>query len=182
MKVGYARVSTGEQNLDLQIRSLECICEKIFTDKVSGKTEQREGLQDALRFVRKGDVIVVWRLDRLARNLKSLIDITLSLEESGIGLISLTEQIDTSTPSGKLVFHLFASLAQFEADLIRQRTIAGLLAAKERGKIGGRPRALSDEQIKDVKHLYQTGVPVSKISKMLNVSKATCYRLVVQSC
>ena len=143
MLVGYARVSTLEQNVDLQIDALrQAGCEKIFEDKVSGTKADRPGLQAALEFVRSGDTLVVWRLDRLGRSLKHLIETVGHLEEQGIGLRSIQEALDTTTAGGKLVFQIFGALAEFEHNLIRERTLAGLSAARARGRKGGRPKAL----------------------------------------
>lgn len=178
MKIGYARISTSEQNLDLQLDALnKHSCEKIFTDKLSGRNDNREGLSNAFANARSGDIICVWRLDRLARSLKHLIDIMINLEQKKIGLISITENIDTQTPGGKLVFHIFGAIAQFETDLIRQRTMAGLEAARSRGKIGGRPSKLnatnSDQFIELTKNENFTK---GDIAKLLGISKATVYR------
>ena len=147
MKVGYARVSTYDQDLSLQIDALQRAgCEKTFDDKASGAKAQRPGLSDAMDFLRKGDTLVVWRLDRLGRSLKHLIETVTVLEEKGIGLISLTESINTTTSGGRLVFHFFGALAEFERSLIRERTQAGLQAARARGRKGGRPKALSPQK------------------------------------
>src|SRR5829696_3337023 len=149
MDVGYARVSTFDQNLDLQKDALKRAgCEKIFTDTMSGAKAERPGLVQALTFTRTGDVLVVWKLDRLGRSLKNLIDVVTKLETLGIGFRSITESIDTTTSGGKLIFHIFGALAEFERDLIRERTQAGLTAARARGRKGGRPRAagLNDER------------------------------------
>ena len=178
MKIGYARISTSEQNLDLQLDALnQHFCEKVFTDKLSGRNDNRDGLNNALSIARNGDTIVVWRLDRLARSLKHLIDIMMDLERKKIGLISITENIDTATPGGKLVFHIFGAIAQFETDLIRHRTMAGLEAARSRGKIGGRPSKVnhtnSDKFIELTKNRnFSRG----DVAKLLGVSKATIYR------
>ena len=134
MLIGYARVSTHEQNLDLQIDALKVVgCEKIFTDKISTLKAERKGLQEALDFLRPGDVLVVWKLDRLGRTLKQLIELIAMFNQKGIGFKSLKETIDTTTSTGKLVFHIFAALAEFERDIIRERTNAGLQAARARG-------------------------------------------------
>src|SRR5256884_9466727 len=139
--IGYARVSTQDQNLHLQKDALtKAGCEKIFTDTISGSTQERKGLDEALSFLRSGDTLVVWKLDRLGRTMKHLIDTVTQLKDKGIGFKSLTENIDTTTPGGKLIFHVFGSLAEFERDLIRERTQAGLLAARARGRNGGRPK------------------------------------------
>ena len=140
MFIGYARVSTQDQNPELQLDALRQEgCEKIFTEKLSGARRDRPELKAALEYMRSDDTLVVWKLDRLARSLKQLIETVEDLEERGIGFSSLTEAIDTTTPSGKLVFHIFAALAEFERSIIRERTMAGLNAARERGRLGGRP-------------------------------------------
>src|SRR5260221_4175596 len=146
--IGYARVSTQDQHFHLQQDALKNAgCLKIFTDTISGATTERKGLDEALDYVRSADTLVVWRLDRLGRSLKHLIETVTLLQEKGIGFKSLTEQIDTGTSGGKLIFHIFGALAEFERNLIRQRTNAGLLAAPARGKLGGRPKSpLSDEK------------------------------------
>ena len=144
MKIGYYRVSTAEQNLDLQTAALEKAgVERIFSDKISGTKTERVGLNELLAFARENDCVVVWRLDRLARLLKDLIDISARLQERGVQLISLTENIDTTSTTGKLFFHIFGALAEFERKLIVERTRAGLDAAKPRGRSGGRRRVLS---------------------------------------
>src|SRR5437660_8896038 len=172
MFIGYARVSTTDQTLNLQLDALKTIgCTKIFTDTASGAKEEREGLEEALAYVREGDTLVVWRLDRLGRSLKHLIEVVSDLEKRGIGFKSLTENIDTTTSGGKLIFHIFGALAEFERNLIRERTNAGLEAARVRGKLGGRPRALSPEKLKLAKRLYAAkSVSVSEIYKALGIS------------
>jgi len=143
MLVGYARVSTTEQTLDLQFDALKKAgCSKIFTDTASGAKTERKGLDEALSYVREGDTLVVWRLDRLGRSLTHLIETVSQLDNRKIGFKSLTEQIDTTTSGGKLIFHIFGALAEFERNLIRQRTNAGLQAARARGRVGGRPKKL----------------------------------------
>lgn len=180
MRVGYARVSTGEQNLDLQTDELkEAGCEKVFTDRISGAKAERPGLQKAMEYLREGDVLVVWKLDRLGRSLKDLIGKVEALAERGAEFKSLREGIDTTTSAGKLTFHLFGALAEFERDIIRERTMAGLRAAKARGKTGGRPRALSDEDIALAQKLIvDPDLSVGRICEMLGVSSATLYRYV----
>ena len=144
MLIGYARVSTQEQTLNLQKDALaKAGCTKIFTDTASGAKTERIGLEEALNYVRKGDTLVVWRLDRLGRSLPHLITTMTDLEERGIGFKSLTENIDTTTSGGKLIFHIFGALAEFERNLIRERTTAGLLAARARGRKGGRPKVMT---------------------------------------
>src|SRR6266550_561356 len=142
MLIGYARVSTQDQTVNLQKDALEKIgCAKIFTDIISGATTERQGLDEALSYVREGDTLVVWKLDRLGRSLKHLIETITNLNNRKIGFKSLTENIDTTTSGGKLIFHFFGALAEFERDLIRERTNAGLQAARARGRKGGRPKA-----------------------------------------
>src|SRR6266576_1164484 len=142
MLIGYARVSTQDQTLNLQKDALEKIgCTKIFSDTISGSATQRSGRDEALEFVREGDTLVVWKLDRLGRSLKHLIETITNLNNRNIGFKSITEQIDTMTSGGKLIFHIFGALAEFERDIIRERTNAGLQAARARGRIGGRPKA-----------------------------------------
>jgi len=141
MLIGYARVSTTEQTLALQSDALTKVgCSRIFTDTASGATTSRPGLTEAMTFAREGDVLVVWRLDRLGRSLKHLIETITTLDQQGIGFRSLTESIDTTTSGGKLIFHIFGALAEFERDIIRERTRAGLEAARARGRMGGRPK------------------------------------------
>jgi DNA invertase Pin-like site-specific DNA recombinase len=176
--IGYARCSTLDQHLHLQEDALKKMNSiKIFTDKISGRVEEREGLNNALAFARAGNSIVIFSLSRLGRSLKHLIEIVSELEKREIGLISLTEQIDTSTPTGKLLFHLLASLAQFEADLTRSRTLSGLQAARERGRGGGRPskmNAINSKQLLDLSK--NEDFSIGDIAKLLGVSKSTVYR------
>jgi DNA invertase Pin-like site-specific DNA recombinase len=178
MFIGYARVSTHEQTLALQqdaLKKAECI--KIFTDTASGAKTERIGLEEALTYVRKGDTLVVWRLDRLGRSLPHLIATLTDLEERGIGFKSLTENIDTTTICGKLIFHIFGALAEFERNLIRERTQAGLVAARAKGKKGGRPKALTDRQLAIAQSPYaDKRTPVPEIYRTLKISKATLYR------
>ena len=180
MLIGYARVSTHDQTLNLQLDALKKSgCEKIFTDPASGSQAERKGLEDALAFARPGDTIVVWRLDRLGRSLKHLIETITRLAERQIGLKSLTEQIDTTTSGGKLIFHVFGALAEFERDIIKERTQAGLLAARARGKVGGRPRALAAKEIAIAKALYaDPDKSIKDICQALRISKMTLYRYV----
>lgn len=177
MKIGYARVSTAEQNLDLQRDALEAAgCEKVITDKASGAASGRPGLEKLKEQLRAGDTLVVWRLDRLGRSLRDLIGWMTYLEDEKVGLLSLHEAIDTNTTSGKLTFHLFGALAEFERNLIRERTQAGLAAARSRGKKGGRPTALSkDKRDLAVKLYHDNEVPIAKICTMLGISKPTLY-------
>jgi DNA invertase Pin-like site-specific DNA recombinase len=179
MQIGYARVSTGEQVLDLQLDALKrASCEQVFTDTASGAKAERPGLAEALSHLRDGDTLVVWRLDRLGRSLRHLIDTLLALEQRGVGFRSLTENIDTTTPGGKLVFHLLGSLAEFERDLIRERTHAGLAAARARGRRGGRPKALgTPRKLAMARTLFaDKGRSIPDICRTLGVSRSTLYR------
>ncbi|HZA24888.1 MAG TPA: recombinase family protein [Dehalococcoidia bacterium] len=178
MLIGYARVSTYDQTLNLQRDALEKAgCSKLFTDTASGAKAERKGLDEALDYVRKGDTLVVWRLDRLGRSLPHLIATMTDLEERGIGFKSLTENIDTTTSGGKLIFHIFGALAEFERNLIRERTTAGLTAARARGRKGGRPKALTPRQIRIAQSLYDDPKnSIAEICRTLKVSKATLYR------
>ena len=178
MHIGYARVSTQDQNLDLQNDALKAAgCENIYTDKMSGTKKNRPGLEEILGFIRKGDTLVVWRLDRLGRSLKHLIQVLNKLDERGVYFKSIQESLDTSTPGGKLIFHVFGALAEFERDIIRERTMAGLAAARARGRKGGRPRKLTKKQIAMAKKLMgDQSIPIDEICKTMGVSKATLYR------
>ena len=177
MKIGYARVSTDDQDLALQEDALkQAGCAKIFQDKVSGAKVQRPGLTEALEYLRQGDTLVVWRLDRLGRSLKHLIDTVAWLEERDIGLISLQESIDTTTSGGRLVFHLFGALSEFERNLIRERTQAGLKAARARGRKGGRPKALDPRKLQLLYRLYdEKEHSIQEICLLVGISKSTLY-------
>lgn len=183
MLIGYARVSTDDQNLDLQIDALKKAgCEQIFEDQVSGANVARLGFDKALEYARSGDILVVWRLDRLGRSLKNLIEMVNTLEARNIGLISLEESINTSSSSGKLIFHIFGALAEFERNLIRERTQAGLNSARARGRIGGRPPALNeDEQRLAVKLYHEREYGISKICEMMGISRPTLYKYVAKA-
>jgi DNA invertase Pin-like site-specific DNA recombinase len=177
MLIGYARVSTHDQTLALQQDALKkAECNKIFTDTASGAKTERIGLDEALNYVRKGDTLVVWRLDRLGRSLPHLITTLTALEGRGIGFKSLTENIDTTTSGGKLIFHIFGALAEFERNLIRERTAAGLTAARARGRKGGRPRSLTGKRLSIALDLYEKRHPIADICRTLKISKATFYR------
>lgn len=179
MLVGYARVSTQDQNLDLQITALkEAGCQKIFTEKASVAQRDRPELMAAMSYVRSGeDVLVVWKLDRLARSLKQLIETVEKLEAQHIGMLSLTESINTTTSGGRLIFHIFASLAKFERSIIRERTTAGLRAAKQNGRIGGRPSALKEKDLAVARTLLQdASITVEDIAKRMQVAPSTLYR------
>ena len=183
MLIGYARVSTQDQHLDLQTDALEKAgCIKVFTDIASGAKTERNGLKEALAYLREGDILTVWKLDRLGRSLKHLIEVVNSLSEVNIGFQSLQEKIDTTTSGGKLIFHIFASLAEFERDLIRERTNAGLKAARTRGRMGGRPKAMDAKKIFMAKSLANdSNVSIKNICETLNVSRATLYRYLKKS-
>src|ERR687891_965386 len=178
MLIGYARVSTHEQTLNLQRDALTKEgCTKIFTDTASGAKAERKGLDEALDYVRKGDTLVVWRLDRLGRSLPHLISTMTDLEGRGIGFKSLTENIDTTTSGGKLIFHIFGALAEFERNLIRERTRAGLMAARARGREGGRPKALTGRKLNIAQDLYKNKEnSIAEICRTLKISKPTFYR------
>jgi DNA invertase Pin-like site-specific DNA recombinase len=177
MLIGYARVSTYDQTLNLQRDALtQAGCTRIFTDTASGAKAERKGLEEALSYIRAGDTLVVWRLDRLGRSLRDLIATMTMLEERGIGFKSLTENIDTTTSGGKLIFHIFGALAEFERNLIRERTTAGLTAARTRGKRGGRPHALTARQLSIARELYEKRYPIADICRTLKISRATLYR------
>ena len=180
MKIGYARVSSKDQNLDRQIDSLSAAgCEKIFSDKLSGAKFDRPELNLLKAQLRPGDIVVIDKLDRLGRSLKDLIAIVSEYEANGISFISLQDNIDTTTASGKLIFHIFASLAEFERSLISERTKAGLTAARARGRLGGRPKGLSDNAKKTAmaaETLYRTKEhSVAEICRQLSISKPTFY-------
>src|ERR687898_1604470 len=180
--IGYARVSTTEQHFHLQQDALSATgCLKIFTDTISGTKSERQGLAEALDFIREGDTLVVWRLDRLGRSLKDLIERITELHSRNIGFKSLTENIDTTTSGGKLIFHIFGALAEFERDIIRERTNAGLTAARARGKKGGRPKSpLSEEKrLQLAKQMYENQtIPVDEICKSLHIPRSTFYKYV----
>jgi DNA invertase Pin-like site-specific DNA recombinase len=179
MLIGYARVSTDDQNLDLQRDALKSAgCEEIFTDQVSGTKAKRPGLEAALFHLRSSDTLVVWRLDRLGRSLRHLIDTVTDLQERGIGFKSLTESIDTTTSGGKLVFHIFGALAEFEREIIRERTQAGLRAARARGRYGGPKHKLTKKQVDIARQLWESKTPVNEICETLGISRATFYRYV----
>jgi DNA invertase Pin-like site-specific DNA recombinase len=180
MLIGYARVSTIDQNLALQREALtEAGCEKIFTEQISGAVANRPQLADAISYACSGDTIVVWKLDRLARSIKQLIDTIETLRVRGVGFRSLTEALDTTTAQGRPVFHTFATLAEFERSLIRERTQAGLLAAKRAGRTGGRPPKLNDEDIEAARAMLSNpDIGVASVANRLGVSLATLYRYI----
>ncbi|HJO93473.1 MAG TPA: recombinase family protein [Victivallales bacterium] len=178
MLVGYARVSTTDQSLNLQKDSLEKNgCEKIYHDVASGVADSRPGLEELMKYIREGDTLVVWKLDRLGRSLRNLIDTINDLHKKGIGFKSIRESIDTTTSGGKLVFHIFASLAEFERELITERTQAGLKAARARGRLGGRPTKLDKKGVETARKLMKdTNISINEICKMLKISRSTLYR------
>ena len=180
MKIGYARVSTKDQSVLMQVEALkEGGCTKIHEETVSGAKTARPVLDEIMRNLREGDTLVIWKLDRLGRNLAHLIHLTNTLMEKKVGLISLNDPIDTTTAQGRLVFGIFASLAEFERELIRERTQAGLKSARARGRKGGRPKGLTQEAIEKAtiaEALYKNGsIPVKKIAEQLGISKTTLY-------
>jgi len=177
MLVGYARVSTQDQNLELQLLALKKMgCEKFYQDQLSGMKNNRPGLQLALEVLRKGDTLVVWKLDRLGRTVKGLIDLVNQLHLKGIHFNSITDHVDTSTPSGRFFFHIMASLAQMERELVAERTRAGLAVAKEQGRIGGRKRKMTKSKFESAKKLLATGVSPKDVARNLGISIPTLYR------
>jgi DNA invertase Pin-like site-specific DNA recombinase len=184
MKIGYVRVSKQEQHEALQIDALkEAGCEKWFLDKITGSKAERKGLDEALAYVRLGDTFVVWKLDRAGRSLTHLIELLKDLKERGIEFVSLTEQIDTTTPGGKLIFHMMGALAEFERDLIRERTNAGLAAARARGSRGGRPRKLkTNGKVALARQMFANkSHSIPDMCATLGISRATFYRYVKET-
>jgi DNA invertase Pin-like site-specific DNA recombinase len=177
MLIGYARVSTQDENLDLQIDALTRTgCEKLFDDKASGSRAERPGLSKALETLRTGDTLVVWKLDRLGRSVKNLVGLVAALQEQDIQFKSVTDAIDTATPSGRFFFHVMASLAQMERELTIERTRAGLETARKLGRKGGRKRRMTDSKIESAKRLLADGVPPRDVALNLSVSIPTLYR------
>ena len=175
--IGYARISTADQNLALQLDALAAAgTTRVFEDRgVSGTKAERPGLTEALRYLREGDTLVVWKLDRLGRSMTHLLQTVADLEARGVGFRSLTEAIDTTTPTGRLVFHIFGALGQFERDLIRERTGAGLAAAAARGRKGGRPVAATPEKIARARRLIDQGLTVREAAARVKVGKSALY-------
>ena len=175
--VGYARISTAEQSLALQLDALGAAgAARVFEDRgVSGARAERPGLAEALRYLREGDTLVVWKLDRLGRSMTHLLAVVADLEARGVGFRSLTEAIDTTTPTGRLVFHIFGALGQFERDLIRERTGAGLRAAAARGRKGGRPVAATPEKVARARRLIDQGLTVREAAARVRVGKSALY-------
>lgn len=177
-RIGYARVSTDDQNLYMQRDALMASgCSVIYEETASGKGAARPELEQCRKALRHGDTLIVWRLDRLGRSLHDLVQIVAELEQKGIGFESITERIETSSAAGKLVFHVFAALAEFERNLIRERTNAGLAAARARGRSGGRKPKLGDKDVKEIRALWRDkSIPVSDIAKRYGVSRTTLYK------
>ena len=182
MLIGYARVSTSDQHLDMQVDALKKLgCDEVFTDIASGAKAQRPGLEKAVAYLREGDTLVVWKLDRLGRSLQHLIQTIKELNEKKIGFKCLQESIDTTTSGGKLIFHIFSALAEFERDIIIERTEAGLKAARARGRMGGRPALLNKRQISKLRQHYKDGnITVTEICKIFHISRPTFYNWRVQ--
>ena len=178
-RIGYARVSTDDQNLDLQRDALrQAGCSTIYEEAASGKSAARQELEQCRKALRAGDTLVVWRLDRLGRSLPDLVQIVADLEQRGVQFESLTEKIETGSAAGKLVFHVFAALAEFERNLIRERTRAGLVAARARGRAGGRKPKLSEAQIKEINEMVDAQkLPIGRIAELYGVSRTTIYKV-----
>jgi len=180
-RIGYARVSTDDQNLDLQhdaLRKAGIADDRLYSDTASGKNADRKELLACLKALREGDTLVVWRLDRLGRSLPDLVRIVGELEQKGVSFESLTEKIETGSAAGKLVFHVFAALAEFERNLIRERTRAGLVAARARGRAGGRKPKLTEAQIKEINEMVDAQkLPIGRIAELYGVSRTTIYKV-----
>ena len=177
-RFGYARVSTDDQNLDLQRDALNRAgCDRLYEEKASGKSADRPQLEECLADLREGDMLTVWRLDRLGRSLPDLVRVVGDLEKRGVGFESLSERIETVSAAGKLIFHVFAALAEFERNVIRERTQAGLTAARARGRCGGRKPKIGDKERREIQALYDAKtVPVTDIAKRYGVSRTTLYK------
>lgn len=177
MLIGYARVSTGDQNLDLQKTALfRAECEQIFEDTASGKNARRPGLRRALRRLKPGDVLVVWKLDRLGRSVRDLITLVSELQARGVNFRSLTDSIDTSTPAGRFFFHVMSALAEMERELIVERTRAGLAAAREQGRVGGRRRVMTEEVVERCRRMLDTGATRQQVADVIGVGVKTIYK------
>jgi DNA invertase Pin-like site-specific DNA recombinase len=175
--IGYARVSAADQRPQLQLDALEAVgCDRVFVEKVTGALRERPQLTAALEYIRPGDVLVVWKLDRLGRSLRHLLDTVAALEERGVGFRSLKESIDTTTATGRLIFHFFASLAQFEREMIRERADAGRAAARARGETGGRPSVMTPEKLAAARALLETKRTVAQAAAAVGVGRSTLYR------
>jgi DNA invertase Pin-like site-specific DNA recombinase len=179
MLVGYARVSTDEQNLDLQLDALKLAgCEQLFTDKITGTAKTKEGLAEAIKYLREGDTLVVWKLDRLGRTVKGLVELVERFQTRGVQFKSITDSIDTSTAAGRFFFHVMAALAEMERELIKERTKAGLTAARARGRMGGRKPKMDVSKINSAKQLLNSGMTGKDVAQNLGVSRATLYRAI----
>ncbi|ORM74408.1 DNA-invertase [Pantoea wallisii] len=179
MLIGYIRVSTNDQNTDLQRNALNSAnCELIFEDRISGKTHERPGLKKALRTLKPGDTLVVWKLDRLGRSMRHLVVLTEELRERGVNFRSLTDSIDTSTPMGRFFFHVMGALAEMERELIVERTRAGLVAAREKGRVGGRRRIMTPEVVHRAERMLANGATLQQVALVLEVSVKTLYRYI----
>ena len=177
MLVGYARISTKDQKLDAQCDALVAAgCERVFEEIASGARSDRPVLAEALDYARPGDTLVCSKLDRVARSLPNLVTLMAKLEDQEIGFRSLSEDLNTTTPGGRLVFHIFGAIAEFERDLIRERTRAGLDAARRRGRVGGRPRTMTDEKLNAARRLLESGTPAREVASAIGVSIPTLYR------
>lgn len=181
MKIGYARVSTKHQNLQLQLDALsEAGCDEIFTDTISSQKKMREGLNTALKYVRSGDTLVVWKLDRLCRSTKELIDISTKLDKKGVSLHSLTEQIDTSSPAGRMYFTVLGAIAQMEREIMKERIMAGMESAKKNGRSAGRKK-LDKNKIKSAKTLLEAGATYEEAANSLSIGLSTLYKYIPPS-
>ena len=177
MLIGYARVSTDEQHLQLQLDALKKAgCKRVFTDTAGGARTERKGLAEALSHLRENDALVVWKLDRLGRTVKGLVNLVGELERRRVHFQSLTDGINTKTPAGRFFFHVMASLAQMERELLVERTRAGVAAAKRLGRVGGRKRRMTDSKVQSGKTLLRNGVPPKEVARNLGVSLPTLYR------
>jgi DNA invertase Pin-like site-specific DNA recombinase len=182
MRIGYARVSSRDQNLEMQLDALnQAGCKRIFTDKLSGAQVERPGLREALSHLREADTLVVWKLDRLGRSVKGLVDLVNELETQKVHFLSITDDVDTKTPAGRFFFHVMASLAQMERELILERTRAGLEAARCAGRVGGRKRQMTDSKVQAARKLLASGTPPHEVAHSLGVSVPTLYRWVPAS-
>ena len=182
MRIGYARVSTEDQTLDLQRDALKrAKCRQVYEEQATGKNIARPQLEACLKSLREDDTLIVWRLDRLGRNLADLVGLISELEQRKINFESVTEKIETISPAGRLVFHVFAALAEFERNLIRERTVAGLTAARARGRTGGRPPKLTPKEIKTIRALLKSAeIPVVEIAARFHIARSTLYRAILK--
>ena len=177
MRIGYARVSTHDQHLTLQLEALSSAhCERVFSDTASGKSATRPGLEECLSHLRKGDALVVWKLDRLGRSLKDLLEILVQLDGRGVAFESITQGINTATPAGRLFYHVIGALAEYERELIVERTRAGLAAARARGRLGGRPKKLTAKQLTRARTLLDNGAPPREVADLYHIHPSTLYR------